>query len=82
MADLVRCLDDIKQDKRVDVIWNLPRNKPLPYRDILDKTSIKERLITPILGITALISISILAFYIPIPEESSVGSDRTERTKL
>ena len=35
----------------------------------LDKTSIKDRLITPLLGITALISISILAFYIPIPEE-------------
>ena len=47
----------------------------------LDRIFIKDRFITPLLGITALISISILAFYIPIPEESNLGSERTEKIK-
>ena len=50
LADLVRCLDDLLQDKRVAITWNTPENNALKYSDIIEKVAFTERFIAPLFG--------------------------------
>lgn len=69
LADLMRCLDDLRFDKRVRIIWDVPEYKPLNLRDIKDKLPFLQRYFPTISGISFVIILSILYLGLPIPEK-------------
>ena len=71
LADLVRCLDDMLMDQRVQVDWKMPPNKALPSREISKNLFNAGKLITPLIGITSFVFISIVLLLIPIPQSNN-----------
>ncbi len=68
LSDLVRCLDDLRQDNRVQIKWNIPKDMPLQYRDIVEKIPLSQRFTAAIFGFSTFICVSLLYYYVPIPE--------------
>ena len=50
LVDLTRCLDDLRYDKRVDVIWSIEPDRPLPADKFLTFKRFKSKFVTPTLG--------------------------------
>ena len=48
--------------------WNLPANKPLKYRELVDKKPLKNIVLIPIIGLSSLLFITSIYLYIPLPE--------------
>jgi len=78
LADLVRCLDDLIMDPRVNIDWNIPSNKPLDRRQISKNLLSGVNLSTPLIGITSFFFIALGFIYIPIPEPTQETTSQTE----
>ena len=68
LADLVRCLDAMRLDPRVQIAWPELQDRPLARRELVDRTSLVKRLAAPVLGSSALVVVAVLASLIPLPE--------------
>ena len=78
LADLVRCLDDLIMDPRVNIDWNIPPNKPLDRRQISKNLLSGLNLSTPLIGITSFLFIAFGLIFIPIPEPTQDATSQTE----
>ena len=75
LADLVRCLDAMRLDDRVQIAWPQLVNAPLPRRELSERVPLIKRLAAPALGGTALVVIAFVAALLPIPELNKPTSD-------
>ncbi len=81
LADLVRCLDDLRCDKNVAIDWNIPKNKPLRYRDISSKIPFIQRISASFLGVSIVTAAAWIGIYIPIPPEIEPNKSTISVTK-
>jgi hypothetical protein len=67
LSDLVRCLDQLRLDQRVQLNWQLAENRPLARQELVEKIPLQRRLGAPVLGGLALISVVAAALVLPLP---------------
>ena len=67
LSDLVRCLDRLRLDQRVQLSWQLSENRPLPRQELVEKIPLQRRLSAPALGGLALASSVAAALVLPLP---------------
>jgi len=67
LSDLVRCLDQLRLDQRVQLNWQLAENRPLARQELVEKIPLQRRLGAPVLGGLALISVVTAALVLPLP---------------
>ena len=67
LADLVRCLDRLRLDQRVQLSWNLPLDRPLHRRELVERIPLHRRLASPMLGGLALVLGAAGAMVLPLP---------------
>ena len=68
LADLVRCLDNLRVDHRVQIPWTLPKDKPLPRREIVERVPIRQRLAAPLVGTSITVMAAVFSLMLPIPQ--------------
>ena len=67
LADLVRCLDRLRLDRRVQLNWTLPEERPLQRRELAERTPLHRRLASPLLGGVVLALGAAVALVLPLP---------------
>ena len=67
LADLVRCLDRLRLDHRVQLNWTVPEDRPLARRDLAERIPIQRRLGPALLGGSLLAVTAGLALLLPLP---------------
>jgi len=67
LSDLVRCLDQLRLDQRVQLTWQLAENRPLARQELVEKIPLQRRLGAPVLGGLALLSGVAAALVLPLP---------------
>lgn len=67
LADLVRCLDGIRQDPLLAVDFPLAPDRPLPRRELRERVPLRQRLSAPLLGLGSAVAVATLAITIPLP---------------
>jgi hypothetical protein len=72
LADLVRCLDQLRFDPRVQLGFELPPPQPLHRRDVLERIPLRQRLASPLVGLTALVVTASLGLMLPVPRRGAV----------
>ncbi len=82
LSDLLRCLDDLINDQRVLLTWNIPRSIPLSRREIIGKLPILQRFTAPVLGITTMLFCCLIFSVIPTPQRESAGENYLDNTDL
>ena len=79
LADLVRCLDQLRLDNRVKLDWNLPYEIPLTRKEISTTIPFSKRFGPSLLGLSTFIFITGLLFLIPVPD---IIENNTSNTPL
>ena len=69
LADLVRCLDQLRIDSRVKLTWTFPEDRPLQRQEIVDRIPLQKRLGPPLLAGVALACSIATGWLVPLPEE-------------
>ena len=67
LSDLVRCLDRLRLDQRVQLAWTLPPDQPLSRHDLVDRIPLRRRFGAPLLGGLALATSAVVALILPLP---------------
>ncbi len=67
LADLVRCLDSLRLDPRVQIAWEIPTDQPLRRRELVERVPIRQRLAAPLLGTSVLVLAAGVGLMMPIP---------------
>ena len=67
LADLIRCLDAVRNDARVCINWPPIVHSPLPKRDLAERTPLRKRLAAPILGAGTFLVLGLARLFVPIP---------------
>ncbi|WP_320676897.1 DUF4335 domain-containing protein [Prochlorococcus sp. MIT 1300] len=67
LADIVRCIDELRNDPRVSIDWHLPSDNPLRKRDLAERIPFGQRLAAPFVGCLSLIAAAFVAFVVPTP---------------
>ena len=67
LADLVRCLDRLRLDQRVQLNWTVPVDRPLARRDLAERIPIQRRFGPALLGSALLAVTAGLALLLPLP---------------
>ena len=70
LADLVRCLDQLRIDPRIKLTWAYPEDRPLQRKDIVDRIPLQKRLGPPVLAGVALACSIATTWLIPLPQET------------
>ena len=68
LADLVRCLDAMRLDQRVQISWPLHMDRPLARRELAERVPLVKRLAPSVLGGGAFVVVAALASLLPMPE--------------
>lgn len=71
LADLVRVLDQVRLDPRVQVSWDLPVPTPLRAREVLERQPLAQRLAAPLGGVLALLLAASVAWMVPEPKPAA-----------
>lgn len=71
LADLVRCLDQLRLDPRVQLGFSLPPDRPLLRREILERVPLRQRLAPPAAGLAALAITAALGLMVPLPRPTA-----------
>jgi len=69
LADLVRCLDQLRLDTRIKLTWAFPNDRPLQRQEIVDRIPLQKRLGPPLLAGVALACSIATAWLVPLPQE-------------
>lgn len=75
LADLVRCLDQLRLDPRVQLGFVIPTELPLQRREILERVPLRRRLLSPAAGLAALVITSSLSLLVPLPKPVAPGGE-------
>lgn len=67
LADLVRVLDDLRLDSRLQLPLSLPEPLPLRSRELAERLPLQRRLAAPLGGAAALSLVAVLALLLPPP---------------
>lgn len=67
LADLVRVLDQLRLDPRLQVPLELPAPLPLKARELLERRPLRQRLAAPLAGVLALALASAAGLLLPEP---------------
>lgn len=70
LADLVRCLDQVRLDWRVQIPLAIPAAQPLKRRELLDRVPLTQRLAAPLCGAAALALAASVGLMVPTPRPS------------
>lgn len=73
LADLVRCLDQLRLDPRVAVPFVLPEPQPLRRREQRRRRPLRQTLAAPLTGAVALLIAAVLTALIPPTPRSAPG---------
>ena len=74
LADLVRCLDQLRIDSRIKLTWAFPDDTPLPRHEVVDRIPLQKRLGPPVLAGVALACSIAAAWLVPLPQETKETS--------
>ena len=74
LADLVRCLDAMRLDPRVQVAWPPLPQRPLQRRELAERIPLHRRLGAPVLGGSALVVAAVMAMWVPTQPPSQPPS--------
>jgi hypothetical protein len=67
LADLVRLLDQLRLDPRLQLSLSLPEPQPLRMRELLERLPLRRRLAAPLGGAAALALTAAVALLVPPP---------------
>ena len=67
LSDLVRCLDSLRFDPRVSIVWNVPTDLPLRVKDLVEKVPAAQRFTAPLLGLLSLFAVTWIGLLAPTP---------------
>ena len=67
LADLVRVLDGLRLDPRLQLPLALPTPRPLRYRELAERLPLQRRLAAPVGGLAAVSLVAVLALLLPPP---------------
>ena len=67
LADLVRCLDAMRLDPRVQIAWVAQNDRPLARRELAERIPLMKRIAAPVLGVSALVAAALLVSLLPLP---------------
>jgi len=67
LSDLVRVLDRLRLDQRVQLSWQLPADQPLARHELVERIPLQRRFGAPLLGGFALAVSALIAMVIPLP---------------
>ena len=70
LADLVRCLDQLRIDSRIKLTWAFPDDRPLQRQEVIDRIPLQQRLGPPLLAGVALACSIATAWLVPLPQET------------
>jgi hypothetical protein len=68
LCDLVRCLDAMRLDQRVQISWPLSSDRPLARRELAERVPLVNRLAPSVLGGGAFLLVAGLVSLLPLPE--------------
>ena len=68
LADLVRCLDAMRLDPRVQIAWADQSDRPLARRELAERVPLMKRLAPSVLGGSVLLVVALLSALVPLPE--------------
>ena len=71
LADLVRCLDAMRLDRRVQIPWPEQPLRPLARRELTEAIPLMQRIAAPVLGGASLLVVGVLAVLLPLPEDKA-----------
>ena len=74
LADLVRCLDQLRIDSRIKLTWAFPEDLPLQRQEVVDRIPLQQRLGPPLLAGVALACSIATAWLVPLPQETKETS--------
>ncbi len=69
LSDLVRCLDRLRLDQRVQLSWELPADQPLPRHELVERIPLRRRFGPSFLGGFALAATAFIALVLPLPPQ-------------
>ena len=69
LADLVRALDALRLDPRLQLPLNLPAPQPLRPRELAERLPLQRRLAAPVGGLAAVSLVAVLALLLPPPPQ-------------
>jgi len=67
LADLVRVLDALRLDPRLQLPLTLPTPQPLRSRELAERLPLPRRLAAPVGGLAAVSLLAVLALLLPVP---------------
>jgi hypothetical protein len=74
LADLVRVLDQLRLDPRLQLALHLPEPKPLKAFELERRTPLGQRLAAPVGGLLALALLAGLGLLLPVPKPQPGGT--------
>ena len=80
LADLVRVLDQLRLDPRLQLPLEVPSPQPLRARDLQERRPLAERLAAPVGGVLALVLASGLGLLLPEPRPTKAPAARDAST--
>ncbi|MFO8238887.1 MAG: DUF4335 domain-containing protein [Prochlorococcaceae cyanobacterium] len=78
LADLVRVLDQLRLDPRLQVKLELPEPQPLHPREVLERVPLRRRLMAPVGGAVAVAAAAALGLLLPEPSPQPPPPDAVE----
>lgn len=81
LADLVRVLDQLRLDSRLQLPLALPAPVPLRARELLERRPLAQRLAAPLGGVLALVLASGLGLLIPEPKPAAAPAARPDSSQ-
>ena len=79
LVDLVRCLDEVRLDNRIQIDWDCPQDLPLQTRELNDRVSLKQKIAAPVFGLLSVLSLSIMSLLIPIEQQPSIDQSLEQK---
>ncbi len=72
LSDLVRCLDSLRHDQRVKVIWKIKEELPLRRQELVESFSLIRRLAVPFSSGIIFSLFTLIVISVPLPSETDL----------
>ena len=81
LSDLVRCLDQVRLDRRLAIPFELPELHPLSRKELRHRQPLLRRLAAPVAGVAALLLSAALVSLAPTPKPPGSAPASPSSTK-
>ena len=68
LADLVRCLDQLRLDPRIALPFEQPPLQPLRRRELRNRQPLAQRIAAPLVGLGVLVLSAVVASLLPLQQ--------------